>query len=34
MDEVQIRVLARITCVTPAPGAMKQQECIWEMKLR
>lgn len=34
MDEVQIRVLARITCVTPVPEAVKQKECIWEMKLQ
>jgi hypothetical protein len=34
MDEAQIRVRARIARVTPAPAAVKQKECVWEMKLR
>jgi hypothetical protein len=34
MDEAQIRVFARITRLTSASVAMKQKECVWEMKLR
>ena len=34
MDEAQIRVLPRITRLTSAPVAMKQKECVWEMKLQ
>jgi hypothetical protein len=34
MDKVEIRVVARITRLTSALVAMKQKECVWEMKLR
>ncbi len=34
MDEVQIRVLARITRLSSASAVVKQKEYVWEMKLQ
>ncbi len=34
MDEAKIRVASRIIRLTAVPSAMKQKECVWEMKLQ
>lgn len=34
MVEAKIRVFSRITQPTPTTTAMKQKECVWEMKLQ